>query len=124
MSTPDKNRPVFYDPGGVRGRRLRRTRLVLSIIITAIVAVFVTSVLSNPFLPRFNFRPVSAFPSIPDAKQVTPLKPVPPGKQKLTRAEKALELELSKTKVPSAKRPSQIKVTPAPSLAITPSLNP
>src|SRR5882724_4756701 len=104
MSFSEPNRPVFYDPGGVRDKRVRRTWVVSAIVSSAVVGVFIASILINPFLPSLSFRPVTAFPNAPDAKQVTPPKPIPPGKVKLTKLEKALNQELSKTKTTPAKK--------------------
>ncbi|HZS45685.1 MAG TPA: glycosyltransferase [Blastocatellia bacterium] len=114
----DRNQPVFYDPRGVRSKRTKRASFIIGSISTVLVLIAISSVLVNPFFPKVNLRPIAGLPSIPDAKPQLPPKPVPPGKQKIERSKNALTQVLSKTRVPPARRPSQIKVT-APPPAVT-----
>ena len=46
--------PVFYDPRGRRWRHVKRTYLALGVIITALAAIFIASVLANPLLPTIE----------------------------------------------------------------------
>jgi len=71
LMVPLKNSPgspVFYDPRGRRWRHVRRTYLALGIVATAVTAIFIASVLSAPFLPRYDLRPLKNLPHPADLK--------------------------------------------------------
>jgi cellulose synthase/poly-beta-1,6-N-acetylglucosamine synthase-like glycosyltransferase/peptidoglycan/xylan/chitin deacetylase (PgdA/CDA1 family)/spore germination protein YaaH len=107
--------PVFYDPAGRRWRKVRRAWLVLAVLITALVVVFITSVLVNPLLPHFNLRPVAALPHPKDLKpkQLTVL--TNPREHKAKQAREALREALAKTKnVIPAQKPVQTAPLPGP----------
>lgn len=94
---------VFHDPGGRRWRRVRRLWLALSILVTALAAVFIVSVFANPVLPSFNLKPKP--PNIP----------ANPGERKARKAEADLQRALANTKyVAPGKRRSHVPVVPPP----------
>lgn len=64
--------PVFYDPAGHRWPRVRRTWLAIAVLVTALTATLVASVLINPVLPQLGLRPVSALPHAFDTKTKPP----------------------------------------------------
>ena len=95
--------PVFYDPRGRRWRHARRTYLALGIVATALIAIFIASVLANPLLPRLNLRPLQSLPKASDIKPQAA--PEPPPNAREVRAKKA-QAELQKAL-------SQIRVVPS-----------
>jgi len=98
--------PVFHDPQGRRWRRVRRTWLALSIVVTALAAIFIASVFARPVLPGFNLKELKPRP---------PSLPANPSERKATKAEADLQRALDKTKyVAPGKRRSHIAVVPAP----------
>ena len=107
--------PVFYDPRGRRWRRVRRTYLALAVCITAIMAIFIASVLANPLLPRLNLRPLSNLPRPADIKP-QPLTTAPPipREQKAKRAQVELQKALATTRVVPAQRPELMPILPPP----------
>jgi spore germination protein YaaH len=106
--------PVFYDPRGRRWRHVRRTYLALGVVITAVVAVFIASVLANPLLPRLNLRPLQNLPHSSD------IKPQPPAvlpnlrEAKARKAQAELQKALSQTRVVPAKRSELMPIVPPP----------
>lgn len=113
MSSADS--PVFHDPEGRRWRRVRRTYLFLAVIITALVAVFIASVLANPVLPSFNLRQLASLPRTVDLRPKAPNIPANPGEQKAKKAQAELARELAKLKhIVPGKRRSQIPIVPPP----------
>jgi len=108
LVTPDK--PVFYDPAGRRWRRVRRTYLALAVVVTAVAAIFIASVLAKPLLPSFNIRPA------PTLKPKPPVLPNP-SDQAARRAQDKLRRELQKQKrVPAAKKPQEMAIAPPPAI--------
>ena len=107
--------PVFHDPAGRRWRRVRRTWLALAIVITALAAIFITSVLLNPALPSFKLRPVASLPHTADIKPKPLNLPANPSEQKAKKAQAELQRALATTRhlVPG-KRASQIAIVPPP----------
>lgn len=98
--------PVFHDPHGRRWRRVRRLWLALSVIVTALAAIFVASVLANPVLPGFNLKAL---------KPRAPSIPANPSERKARKAQADLQRALDKTKyIVPAKRRSHIPVVPPP----------
>ncbi|HEX8119389.1 MAG TPA: polysaccharide deacetylase family protein, partial [Pyrinomonadaceae bacterium] len=107
--------PVFYDPEGRRWRRTRWTWLAAAVAATAVVGVFVTSVLVNPLLPALNLRPLTALPNAGDAAAPRPTPPATTRRRlALHKAQQELQQALAKTNVVPAKRPSQLPVAPPP----------
>jgi peptidoglycan-N-acetylglucosamine deacetylase len=106
LTTPEA--PVFYDPKGRRWRRVRRTWLTLSVIVTTLAAIFIISVIVNPLLPHLNLPSAKSLPHIKD------LKPLPPAlhEQKAKGALVELRRALQATRVVPGKRPAQMKIAP------------
>jgi cellulose synthase/poly-beta-1,6-N-acetylglucosamine synthase-like glycosyltransferase/peptidoglycan/xylan/chitin deacetylase (PgdA/CDA1 family)/spore germination protein YaaH len=108
------NSPVFYDPRGRRWRHVRRTYLVVGVIVTAITAVFIASVLSSPLLPSINLRPLPNMPRTSDLKpQPAPVLTNP----RDLKAKKAQgELAKAYAQVPRVpgRRPELMPIAPAP----------
>lgn len=125
MSLPEAhNLPVFYDPAGRRGRRLRRVGIAAAAILSVLAAVFVASVLINPLLPKLDLRPVAALPTAADVKPPTPEITTRRG-LRAKRAQAALEQTLKKTPVVPGKRPALLPVTPPkPGVVATPKVAP
>ena len=98
--------PVFHDPEGRRWRRVKRTYLFLAVVVTALAAVFIASVLANPALPTFNLRQLSSLPRVADLKPKAPNIPANPSEQKAKKAQAELQRELAKIKqiVPGKRR--------------------
>ncbi|HEY6660708.1 MAG TPA: glycosyl hydrolase family 18 protein, partial [Pyrinomonadaceae bacterium] len=98
--------PVFHDPHGRRWRRVRRIWLAISIIVTALAAIFIASVLANPVLPGFNLRAL---------KPAKPNIPANPTERKARKAQADLQHALATTKyVVPGKRRAHIAVVPPP----------
>ncbi len=115
MAAPET--PVFYDPAGRRWRRVRRTYLALAVVVTAVAAVFIASVLTNPTLPSFNLRPVAGLPRAQDLKPKLPALPITPPDLKLKKAQAELQHAREKTKrVPASQKPQQMAIEPPPSI--------
>ena len=101
--------PVFHDPHGRRWRRVRWVWLSISVIVTALAAIFIASVLANPALPSFNLRPKP--PNIP----------ANPTERKARKAQADLQRALATTKyVVPGKRRSHIAVVPPPATVPAP----
>jgi cellulose synthase/poly-beta-1,6-N-acetylglucosamine synthase-like glycosyltransferase/peptidoglycan/xylan/chitin deacetylase (PgdA/CDA1 family)/spore germination protein YaaH len=119
LAAPDT--PIFYDPAGRRWRRVRRTWLTLAVLVTAVAAVFIASMLVTPILPVFNLRPVLPRP---DLKPPTP--PIltgNPGDLKARKAQVELQHLRDTTKrVPLSQKPQQMPIAPPP--AIPPPVTP
>ena len=106
--------PVFYDPRGRRWRHVRRTYLALGIVITALTAVFISSVLSNPLLPRFNLRPLQHLPRSSDLKPQPPA-PLPnPREAKAKKAQAELQKAYEKVKRVPGRHAELLPVAPPP----------
>jgi len=106
--------PVFYDPRGRRWRHVRRTYLALGVIITALVAVFIASVLANPLLPHLNLRPLQNLPRSSDIKP-QPRVILPNLREaKAKKAQAELQKALSQTRVVPAKRSELMPIIPPP----------
>ena len=113
MSAADS--PVFHDPEGRRWRRVRRTWLFLAVVVTAVAAVFIASVLANPVLPRFSLRQLASLPHSADLQPKKPDLPANPSEQKYKKVKAELQKELAKTKrVVPGKRGSQLPIVPPP----------
>jgi len=108
------NSPVFYDPRGRRWRHVRRTYLALGVIITAVTAVFIASVLANPLLPRLNLRPLQNLPRATDLKP-QPRAQLPNAREaKARKAQADLQKALSQTHVVPARRAELMPIAPPP----------
>ncbi len=106
--------PVFYDPRGRRWRRVRRTYLALGIVVTAITAIFIASVLANPLLPHLNLRPLQNLPRSSDLK-LPAAAALPNAREvKAKKAQDLLQKELAKTRVVPARRSELTPIVPAP----------
>jgi cellulose synthase/poly-beta-1,6-N-acetylglucosamine synthase-like glycosyltransferase/peptidoglycan/xylan/chitin deacetylase (PgdA/CDA1 family) len=108
---------VFYDPAGRRWRRVRRTWMVLTILITSLSAVFIASVLVNPALPSFNVRPIASLPHSTDIKPKPLSIPANPIQRKAKKAQAELQHALATTKrIVPAKRASETAPVPPPAI--------
>ncbi len=76
-----QGRPVFHDARGRRGRYFSVVYILIGGIFTALFAVFVVSVLINPFLPQIKLKPVATLP------QQSDIQPHPPELGPLTKRE-------------------------------------
>ena len=112
MSLPDS--PVFHDPDGRRWRRVRRLWLATSIIVTALAAIFIASVLANPVLPRLNLRQLAVLPHTANLKPKRPDIPANPSERKARKAQVELQQALATTKYVPGKRGSHIPIVPPP----------
>src|SRR6476620_3835560 len=113
--------PVFHDPDGRRWRRVKRTYLFLAVVVTALAAVFIASVLANPALPTFNLRQLSSLPRVADLKPKAPNIPANPSEQKAKKAQAELQRELAKIKqIVPGKRRWQLPIVPPPASLPTP----
>lgn len=107
--------PVFHDPGGRRWRRVRRAWLALSIVVTALAAIFIASVLANPALPSLNLRQLSGLPRTADLKPKRPNIPTNPSERKARKAQAELQHALAATNyVTPGKRRAHIPIVPPP----------
>jgi len=114
--------PVFYDPRGRRWRHARRTYLALAIVATALIAIFIASVLANPLLPRLNLRPIQSLPKASDIRPQAPLQAPNARELKAKKAQAELQKALSQTRVVPGRRaelmpraaPPTITPLPAP----------
>jgi hypothetical protein len=79
--------PVFHDPHGLRWRRVRRVWLAISIIVTALAAIFIASVFANPVLPNFNLKALASLPHSVDLKPQRPNIPANPSERKARKAQ-------------------------------------
>ena len=76
MSENSPNHSVFYSESGKRWRHFRSLWILFAVITTLFAAVFVVSVLINPFLPQVRLKPNSALPQSKDIIPATPEKPI------------------------------------------------
>ena len=107
--------PVFYDPRGRRWRHVRRTYLALGVLITALAAIFIASVLANPFLgPRLNLRQLSSLPKKSDIAPQPIAVPKTRAELEAKNAQVKLQKEESKTRVVPAQRPQLMPIAPPP----------
>jgi len=94
---------------------VRRTYLALGVAVTAVVGIFIASVLANPLLPRLNLRPISSLPRPSDLPlQPIKLPPKNPRELEARKAQEILQKELKKTRVIPAKKPQLMPIVPAP----------
>src|SRR5437016_6288511 len=62
----DPRNPVFFDKKGHRGRFFYYTSISILIGASVMLALFVVSVLINPFLPQIRLKPVGVLPQRSD----------------------------------------------------------
>lgn len=106
---------VFHDPEGRRWRRVRRTGLALSIIATAVAAIFIASVLARPVLPGLNLRAISGFPHAIDLKPKKPDLPTTPSEKKARKAQVDLQTAIASTNhITPGKRRAHLAIVPPP----------
>src|SRR5712691_5657089 len=107
--------PVFYDPRGRRWRHVKRTYLALGVIITALAAIFIASVLANPFLgPRLNLRQLSSLPKKSDIAPQPIAVPKTPIEIKAKKARDELKKAYAVTPAVPAQRPQLMPIAPPP----------
>src|SRR5215475_13342076 len=104
MSARLVSHPVFYDPVGRRRRRVRQVGLVFAAVASALAAIFVASVLINPWLPRLNLRQIASLPNANDTRLKAPSIVTP-------REQKARRAQARRAAVP-AKKPAPKVVAP------------
>jgi cellulose synthase/poly-beta-1,6-N-acetylglucosamine synthase-like glycosyltransferase/peptidoglycan/xylan/chitin deacetylase (PgdA/CDA1 family) len=107
--------PVFHDPGGRRWRRVRLLWLAISILVTALAAVFIASVIANPVLPSLNLKAIASLPHATDLNPKPPNIPANPSERKARKAQAELQRALATTKnvVPGSRR-SHLPIVPPP----------
>lgn len=59
-------KPVFQDTKGRRGRVFSYSSVIVATVVTVLLALFVVSVLVNPFLPQVHLKPLAVLPQQPD----------------------------------------------------------
>lgn len=96
MSVNSTNQSVFYSESGKRWRKFRLAGLVLTVAATLFAAVFVVSVLINPFLPQMRLKPIASLPDVKDAIPVVPEKPLTEHEAKLKNIGKEAKAEKKK----------------------------
>ena len=64
--------PIFFDPSGRRWRRVRRLRLMLAAILTALIGVLVLSILVHPLLPHLELKSAWLLPRSTDLRPKAP----------------------------------------------------
>ena len=74
--TVRRDKPVFSDEKGRRGKYFSSVSILLAIVATALVAFFVVSVLINPFLPQIRLKQIAALPQQSDLPPHLPELPV------------------------------------------------
>src|SRR5882757_7724530 len=62
----DLRKPVFFDQKGRRGRFFYFSSITLFVGASIMLALFVVSVLINPFLPQIRLKPISVLPAQPE----------------------------------------------------------
>jgi len=73
---PESNpRPVFHDPKGGRRRFVNYFAIIAGGAVSVLIAVFVVSVLVNPFLPQVRLKPLAALPQSEDTGLPVPERP-------------------------------------------------
>src|SRR5207253_10830500 len=90
------------------------TYLALGIVITALTAVFISSVLSNPLLPRFNLRPLQHLPRSSDLKPQPPAPLLNPREAKAKKAQAELQKAYEKVKRVPGKHAELLPIAPPP----------
>ena len=70
------HKPVFFDKKGHRSRVLTYLGLAVTVLATLLLAVFMISVLINPFLPQIRLKPIAVLPQQSDTKLQIPDPPV------------------------------------------------
>jgi cellulose synthase/poly-beta-1,6-N-acetylglucosamine synthase-like glycosyltransferase/peptidoglycan/xylan/chitin deacetylase (PgdA/CDA1 family)/spore germination protein YaaH len=113
MSARLLSHPIFYDPAGRRRRWVRQAGFVFATVAGALAAIFVASVLINPWLPRLNLRQIASLPNANDTRLQAPSL-VTPREQKARRAQAALRRALARRAAVSAKRPAPKVGAPPP----------
>ena len=106
--------PVFYDPRGRRWKHVRRTYLAIGIAVTIVAAIFITSVLSSPFLPHYDLRPLRNLPRATDLKPQPRLELPNAREAKAKKAQAELQKALSQTRVVPGKRAALMPIATPP----------
>ena len=105
--------PVFYDPRGRRWKHVRRTYLAIGIAVTIVAAIFISSVLSSPFLPHYDLRPLKNLRSTDLKPQAAPQ--IPTAREaKAKKAQAELQKALSQTRVMPGKRAALLPIATPP----------
>src|SRR5499427_5850308 len=103
--------PIFFDPAGRRRRWVRKAGFVFATVAGALAAIFVASVLINPWLPRLNLRQIASLPNVNDTRLRAPSLATP-REQKARRAQAALRHALARRAPVPAKKPAPKAVAP------------
>ncbi len=113
--------PVFYDPRGRRWKHVRRTYLAIGIAVTIVAVIFITSVLSSPFLPHYELRPLKNLPRASDIKP-QPAPQIPTAREaKARKAQAELQRALAQTRIVPGKRASLMPIASPPPVLPAPS---
>ncbi|HKQ79968.1 MAG TPA: glycosyltransferase [Blastocatellia bacterium] len=118
MTKAKLGHPIFYDPVGRRRRRVRQVGFVFAIVASALAAIFVASVLINPWLPRLSLRQIAGLPNANDTRLQTPSL-ITPRAHKARRAQAALRRALAWRSAVPATRQAMMSVAAAPEQAST-----
>src|SRR4051794_13901036 len=76
MSSNQHKKPVFADARGHRRKVTSYTAVVSALVVTVFLALFVISVLVNPFLPQIKLKPVNGLPHESDLNLPVPEAPL------------------------------------------------
>jgi cellulose synthase/poly-beta-1,6-N-acetylglucosamine synthase-like glycosyltransferase/peptidoglycan/xylan/chitin deacetylase (PgdA/CDA1 family)/spore germination protein YaaH len=98
LEAANRQRPVFFDHKGRRGRYTPYLGIIAAAVVTVLLGFFVVSVLINPFLPQIRLKPVAALPQQSDINFHPPELPA------LTKVETIAKQTGEKAKLEKKKR--------------------
>lgn len=93
-----EKQPVFFDEHGRRWRIFNYLGILVAVVATILLAIFIISVLINPFLPQLRLKPVTGLPQQADTGLHIPETPF------LTRSDSILKQASEKVKLAKAER--------------------
>lgn len=96
----ETKKPVFSDSKGRRRQYFSYLSIATATIVTILLALFIVSVLVNPFLPQIKLKPVAGLPQQNDTALPVPTPP-------LTRKELLIKQESEKIRFEKARREEQ-----------------
>ncbi len=117
-----KDRPVFFDSKGKRGKIFRIAWLLLTIITTILFLFFALSLLVNPFLPQVKLKPVYPAPDLanlkpnllelgPTSRHEAQLQQITQKvkSEKMTRQKRAEQARIEKSRIDQAEQNALLK---------------